>query len=265
MPVQEADGLLYETRGDGEAVLLIHGSHIADSFLPLMTQPALTDGFRLVRSRRRGFRDSELRPDSGDVRGQARDALGLLEHLGVDRAHVVGHSFGGLVATQLALDEPGLVQTLVLLEPVLFTRTEAAGLHELMAPLEELYRSGDAATAVDRFLSNDGQNDWRAEIRDTVPGGAEQAIDDAATFFDVDLPAIQQRTFEADGDERLAMPVLHISGADTTHPNRHAVIAAMASNLEAVEIPDVGHGLQMAKPAAVAQPIAAFLLRHPIA
>ncbi|MPZ17638.1 MAG: hypothetical protein GEV06_06980 [Luteitalea sp.] len=33
--------LEYEIRGDGEPVLLVHGSHIADAFLPLMDQPAL--------------------------------------------------------------------------------------------------------------------------------------------------------------------------------------------------------------------------------
>lgn len=262
--MQEADGLVYETQGDGEPVLLIHGSHIADAFLPVMVQPVLAESFRLIRYRRRGFAGSQAPPSSSGVEGQAQDARRLLEHLGVERAHVVGHSFGGLVATQLALDEPDLVHTLVLLEPVLFTCAEAAAMDELLAPLQQLHRAGESATAVDLFLSNGGQVDWRAETAETVPGGAEQAIADAATFFEVEIPALQRRTFEADGDERLPMPVLHVSGAESSHPNRHAVIATMAPHVEDVEIAGVHHGLQMVRPAAVAQATAEFLLVHPI-
>ncbi len=50
---------------------------------------------------------------------QAADCRRLLEVLGADRAHLVGHSYGGAIALQLATDAPDLVQTLALLEPAL--------------------------------------------------------------------------------------------------------------------------------------------------
>ncbi len=136
----KAEGLEYELHGDGEAVLLIHGGHIADAFLPLMREPALADPYRLVRYRRRGFAGSD--PHSGPFRieEQAQDALALIKYLGLERAHVVGHSYGGAIAVQLALEAPSLVQSLVLLEPAIFPAETASAVDEMMAPSFEAYR-----------------------------------------------------------------------------------------------------------------------------
>src|SRR5262249_5218959 len=103
----------YESRGGGEAVLLIHGSHIAGAFLPLMNEPSLAN-YRLIRYHRRGFAGSTKHEGPFSIKDQAADALALLQHLGVERAHIVGHSYGGLIALQLALDPPELVHSLVL-------------------------------------------------------------------------------------------------------------------------------------------------------
>ena len=50
----KAEGLEYEERGDGEPVLLIHGALIATTFVPLMSEPALADRYRLIRYHRAG-------------------------------------------------------------------------------------------------------------------------------------------------------------------------------------------------------------------
>src|SRR4030095_8342252 len=98
-------------------MLLIHGAHLADALQPLVAEPAL-ERFQRIRYHRRGLRGSTRpagnEPTSGDT--QAQDAAGLLDHLGVDRAHVVGHSFGGAIALELAAQHPTRVTSLVLLE-----------------------------------------------------------------------------------------------------------------------------------------------------
>lgn len=101
--------LEYETRGDGEAVALIHLAPYADSFAD---QPALSS-YRLIRYHRRGYAGSSRTAGPVSLADQAADLAGLLRYLDVRCAHVVGHSYGGLIALQLALDCPELVSSLV--------------------------------------------------------------------------------------------------------------------------------------------------------
>jgi pimeloyl-ACP methyl ester carboxylesterase len=75
--------LEYEVRGKGEPVLLIHGSHVARSFFPLMSQPALVDSYMLIRYHRRGWLGSTSPHGPFSIEEQAADARALLEHIGV--------------------------------------------------------------------------------------------------------------------------------------------------------------------------------------
>src|SRR5688572_26042112 len=103
--------LEYEVKGSGEPVLLISTGPIADSFLPLLSEEALTGRYRLIRYRQRQLAD---RPDGSapvSFAEHAADAAGLLDHLGVRRAHVAGHSTGAAIALQLAVDHPDLVHS----------------------------------------------------------------------------------------------------------------------------------------------------------
>jgi pimeloyl-ACP methyl ester carboxylesterase len=150
----EIDGITleYEIKGSGEPVVLIHGSHIAAAFAPLTAEPALRDNFRLIRYHRRGFAGSSRHDGLLSISGQATDCLGLLRHLGVERAHVVGHSYGGVVALQLALDAPEAVRSLSLLEPPLMAVSSGEQVGETMGRIAGIYESGDKATAVDDFM-----------------------------------------------------------------------------------------------------------------
>src|SRR5436190_20713 len=106
--------LEYEVTGSGEPVLLI-SPVVADGFLPLVSEPSLGD-YQLIRYHKRGWAGSTHAEGPVTVGDHAADAAALLEHLGIRSAHVAGHSSGAAVAAQLALDEPGRVATLILLE-----------------------------------------------------------------------------------------------------------------------------------------------------
>jgi pimeloyl-ACP methyl ester carboxylesterase len=194
--MQEAKGLEYELHGEWQPVLLIHGSHVADAFLPLARETILTDRYQLIRYHRRGSAGSDPHTGPFSIEEQAQDALALLQALGVERVHVIGHSYGAVTALQLTCEAPSVVHSLMVLESP--KTTERYEKFEMFEPLVAKHRSGDANGAVDAVVALVGGPDWRTEVQRTVPGGPEQAETDAATFFEVELPALGAWTFTED-------------------------------------------------------------------
>ena len=104
-----------ERWGRGEAVLLIHGFGGSSHNWSRVAED-LAEDFWLVAPDLRGFGWSE-RPDSRQAyafENQVRTVLGVLDALEIERAHVVGHSYGGGVALWLANRHPERVRSLVL-------------------------------------------------------------------------------------------------------------------------------------------------------
>jgi len=144
--------LEYIVQGSGEPVVLIHGSIYSDSYFPLMAQPILANHYRMINYHRRGFAGS-THPDSvASIRQQAADCNEFMETLNIDRAHIVGHSYGGTIALQLTIDAPNKIQTLSLLEPALFGHVQGAS--ELIPQLESSvnsYKKGNMVQAIELF------------------------------------------------------------------------------------------------------------------
>ena len=259
------NGLEYEICGDGEAVLLIHGSHVAGSFLPLMKDSTLAEHYRLIRYHRRGFAGSGPVPASFSIDEQARDARSLLTHLGVERAHLIGHSYGGAIALQLALDAPSLVHSLVLLEPAIITVPSAKTLLETIAQAGDLHASGDTAGAVSLFMSAVAGAEWRSLVATHVPGGPEQAERDGATFFEVEMPALEKWVFDVDRADRISQPVLYMIGSESgeVFEDGKQLVRSWLPQTREARVPGVNHSLQMQNPGLVAKGIAEFLLSPP--
>lgn len=249
--------LEYEAHGSGEPVLLIHGAHIADAMRPLVDEPALS-GFRLIRYHRRGFAGSEHPPGPTTIGEQADDAAGVLDGLGVDRTHVVGHSLGAVIALELAARRPTQVLSLSLLEPALLTGPAGAIFGEQVTPLVELYCNGDPTAAVDGFLALVGRPNWQETIEASVPGGIAQARADAATFFEVELPTVGRWTFGPDRAAAIACPVLSVLGTDTpplfVEGRQH--LHSWFDECHDADIPGATHLLQMEQPLQIATALA---------
>ena len=119
--------LFYEDAGAGEAVLLLHG--LGSSTLDWTPQiEALRGSYRVIALDARGSgRSRDLANPGGpfSVRQWAADCKLLLDRLGAAPAHVVGLSMGGMIAFQLAVDSPGSVRTLTIVNsgPELVART----------------------------------------------------------------------------------------------------------------------------------------------
>lgn len=253
--------LAHEVVGSGEAMLLIHGAHIADALQPLVTEPAL-ERFQRIRYHRRGLggstRPVEARPTSVAV--QAEDAVGLLDHLGADRAHVVGHSLGGAIALELAARHPTRVASLALLEPVLLMTPAGAAFGRAMVPLIERYQAGDAEGAVHGFLALEGDRNWREAIDQTVPGGIAQAVKDAATFFEAEVPGVPEWTFGPEQAAAITCPVLSVLGSNSSplFVEGRRLLHAWFPACQDADIVGATHLLPMEAPGPVAAAVAAF-------
>jgi pimeloyl-ACP methyl ester carboxylesterase len=111
----DTDAIAVERRGKGPEVLLVHGGASPETTWSGLER--LTERWTLVFSYRRGF------PPSSDPPGGRQDFeldAADLEELLEARPHLVGHSYGGVVAAIAATRRPERVRSLTLLEPALF-------------------------------------------------------------------------------------------------------------------------------------------------
>src|SRR5215203_1543636 len=84
--------LEYEVRGTGEPLVLVHPGIFADWYDVLLAEPALADRFRVVNYHRVGSAGSSHAPVPVSVPQHAAQCRALMRHVGIGRAHVVGHS-----------------------------------------------------------------------------------------------------------------------------------------------------------------------------
>ena len=261
--------LEYEATGSGEPVLLI-SPVLADGFLPLLSEPVLADRHRLIRYHKRGWAGSTHTPPPVSIGDHAADAAALLDHLGIRRAHIAGHSSGAAVAAQLALDRPGAVHTLILMELSLLSVPSGQSFLEQAGPALEAYGSGDHSRALAMFMTAVSGLDWpacRALLEERVPGAVAQAVADADTFFGVELPALTEWEFGPEQAAAIDRPVLSVLGSHT-QPLWVEVAGFLRASLPQVEeltVDDVGHLLHIQRPKPVARGLAEFLERNAIA
>jgi pimeloyl-ACP methyl ester carboxylesterase len=251
--------------GAGEAVVFIHGAGFADAFLPLTSEPSMRDHYRAIRYSRRGHAGSTHMTHPVAVADHAADCRGLLAALGVEKAHMVGHSYGGCVALQLASDAPDVVLTLALFEPALLAVPSGPQFSEELAPIVEEYSVGDQAGAGDAFYTLVGGLEWRTDVSRTVPGGPEQAAADVSTLFESDLPSLEDWRFGADEAARIDQPVFFLIGTESAplfSEGRDLVHSWLPQTEDGV-LRGANHLLQMQQPAEAASLLTDFLKRHP--
>jgi pimeloyl-ACP methyl ester carboxylesterase len=264
--------LEYETRGSGEPLVLSHCSLHADGFAPLMNQPVLTN-YRLIRYHRRGYAGSSRADGPVMIPDQAADLAGLLGHLSVGPAHIVGHAYAGWIVAQLALDRPDLVATLVLMEPPLLFRADtpatqavSQALSQRVAAASQCYREGDREGAVDAADTLRFGPGYRELLERVLPGSWAQAVQDADMFFGIELPAWPQWRFGVAEARRITVPVLSLSGGESDPPasEYERLLQASFPQVETVRVPEVNHLLHLRQPQLVAEALASFLARHPL-
>jgi pimeloyl-ACP methyl ester carboxylesterase len=262
--------LEYALRGSGDPVVLVHWGVSGAWAEPLLGQPTLTDHYRLLNYHRAGFGGSARVSGSITMVDHARHCRLLMAHLGIERAHLVGHSSSVAIVLQLALDFQDVVQTVVAMEaarPSPATAVPETFRKEYIEPALELYGTGDKEGAVDRFFRGVFGPGYRDRLERGLPGGFDQAVSDADTFFTQELPALWQTwTFTEAEARRITQPVLAVQGehSASTFPERRELLLSWLPNVEPFDLLGATHLLHVENPQRMAEALASFFARHPI-
>ena len=232
-----------EHAGAGPAVVLLHAG-IADSRMWGPQWAAWQTRFALTRLDLRGFGRSG--PAVGSF-SHAGDVLGVLDTAGIGRALVVGASFGGLVALDLAASHPERVAALVLADAALPGHTWSDEMQAFFAAEESALEAGEleAATEVNvDFWVGSASEPVRAAIREQQLAAfrlqADDEPDDALLTDDLpgalatlDVPALVLTGAHDKADFRAIADRL----AETLPDARRATVAG-AGHLPSLEQPE---------------------------
>lgn len=269
--------LRYAVLGEGEPVLCIHGTTVADSLItPLRFFPPLLENYQLISYYRAGYGGSTLTKDGLSIEEGAEHVRELLDHLGLEKAHIMGFSFGGVIAFQFLLSHPERAHSAILLEPYLpreAPEAVQANVDAFMSAME-LFQAGDKLGAAFRYMEAVCGPRFLGAVEMTGPldvwDRVEKCVD---TTFTVDFPAISQWGFTfagADAYPRPTMPVLAAMGLDSEAAmagfrETQRFLMGWLPQAERAGIPGATHGLQSMNPVAVGEAAFEFLRRHPMA
>lgn len=270
----EGTDIAYELLGSGPPVALIHAGICADWFVPLLNQPALVEQFRVLSYHRPGYGQSGRATGQASIAEQAEYLRLLMLHTGIEQAHIVGHSNGGMIALQLALDAPEMVASLALLESARPADPnlpeEQAFVRNVVARALQHQAGGDRAGAVDVWMRGVCGPDYRAALEQALPEGAfHRAIADADTFFILELPTVRAWAFTREDAARVTQPALAVLGERSkevtpTFDLRHHLLLNWLPRVEPYVLPGATHLLHVQNPRDMAERLAAFFTQHPI-
>jgi pimeloyl-ACP methyl ester carboxylesterase len=274
MPIATAPAngieLCYETFGDpaDEPLLLVMGLGAQMTLWPVELCEALVDrGFFVVRY---DNRDTGLSTTCADVGGDffatfaaasqgepvevpyrltdlAADGMALLDHLGIDSAHLVGASMGGMIVQTMAIEHPARVRTLTSImsttgEPDVGTPTAEAMAVLLRPAVTSREEAIEAGVAARRVISSPDHFD-EDEARQGVAEAYDRAWNPAGTARH--LLAIVASGSRAAGLQALDVPTLVIHGDvdPLVTPSGGRRTAALVPGAELLVLEGMGHDL----------------------
>ncbi len=209
-----AAGLYYELHGpeDGEPVLFSSGlGGSAGYWQPNLA--AFATRFRVIVYDHRGTgRSDRTLPDRLTVEDMAQDVLGLLDALGIERAHFVGHALGGLIGMTLALAARKRIGRMMVLNG--WARLESHTGRCFDARLILLRAGGPQAYAEAQsiFLY---PADWIAEEEATVAAQVRASIDHFPSIENVEKRIAATRGFDIlDRVGEIVSPLLAVAASD---------------------------------------------------
>jgi pimeloyl-ACP methyl ester carboxylesterase len=252
----------YREYGAGEPLLLIMGlSANADWWGETFLEP-LAARFHLVAFDNRGAGRSSKPEGPYTIKLMADDALGLMDHLGWESAHVMGASMGGMIAQELALGHPERVRRLVLLYTNCGGNEQvpaSAEVYDLLyTPRQGLTAEDLARTSLPLLFPQHYIEDNPAEMEEFIRTYLIAPIQPQCFVWQImgasswschsRLAGLHHPTLIAAGTEDVLIP-----------PENSRILADAIPNSRLVMFEGAGHGLQTMFPEELASEVLAFL------
>jgi 3-oxoadipate enol-lactonase len=252
--------IYYEIAGSGEpTIVLLHGGML-DCRMWDEQFELLTKTNRVLRYDASAHGKSTLPPD---VYWDHADLRELMNHLGIERAVLVGLSLGGKTAIDLALEQPERVEAIVAVSSGVsgyrFTSDFYLEQRDIMI---QAWRAGEFDTVVEGFQRSwtDGPDrmpeDVDPEVREKVRMMARNGLEHAMEGRLIDPPAIERLA-------ELELPMLLVVG-ELDMPGIHEIadmVVAANPNAELVKIADVAHMVNLEAPEAFNELLLGYLSR----
>lgn len=242
--VSENDELDVWVSGEGTPVILSHGAFWPDLLGPLGHELASSLGYQVIQYHRRGYNGTPTAPI--DYSAHALDIVKILDALGVDEAHVFGHSYAANIVLDLAAEFPDRVLSVAEVEHVVGLPKEAiAGFFEAAGPVLKTYQNGDLSRAAVDFLALAG---IAGDLVDQIP---PECVDN---FFQVDVPAMgtMQVNLAKLGENGTPVLAMRASDAAPIFVEACAGLRAAASQTREFVMPDSDHMFPVRQPAETA-------------
>lgn len=250
----------YVRRGQGPAVLLIHGVGMqAAVWEPQIA--FLAPRFDVIAIDMLGHGGSSLPPEDVALADYADQVRSVLDAVGIESAHIVGHSMGALVALEFALSDAARVKSVVALNAVFRRNSEQrSSVAQRLAALEK--SAGEAGTeqTIARWFGNPVPDKWAAAAERVHALLAEaDPVGYLRTYrlFSVSDSAHEGRL------PTLALPALFMTGEHdpNSSPSMSRTMAALAPHGSFDVVPGERHMMSLTAPDEVNRRLAAFFSR----
>lgn len=223
-------------------ILLVHGFGDSGLSWTQFSRRLRDNDFRIVIPDLPGFGQSDKKPDTNyRYEAQARRLSALLHAIGVQKFHVVGNSMGGAIAAELAIQQPGDVQSLTLMD--------AAGIHYRPTELDRAMLAGRNLLVMKKPEDFDAMLSFASAQRPAMPRPvldylSERAVQDSALHERIFHDALfEDINFLLPKLEGIKAPTLIVWGAKdrVLHPDNAKIFNKYIKDSRVVIMPDVGH------------------------
>jgi pimeloyl-ACP methyl ester carboxylesterase len=222
--------IYFEVHGEGDPVVLVHGGFAHGGAFSNQI-PALVDaGYQVIVIDSRGHGHSSHGPEPLSYELMASDVLGVLDHLGIAKAHLVGWSDGAIIALELGIHHPERLN-----------RTVAYGANFVPEGFHETTPSPEVAALIDDFFAQ-----MAADYERFSPHPDEmEALGDELGALYAAAPNYSEEQLQS-----ITTPFLILDGAEEEFitPDQPVGLAELIPGATLVIMPDVGHMAPIQQP-----------------